>query len=87
MNYTVAWKSSAEQELARLWLNAPNRAAVTAAANRVDVLLGTDPHGQGESRWGATRVLFEGPLAVLFEIDEQDRFVDVLKVWRISGRP
>jgi hypothetical protein len=27
------------------------------------------------------------PLAVRFEVDEQDRFVDVLQVWRIRGRP
>jgi hypothetical protein len=43
MKYTVGWKPSAEQELARLWLSAPVRAAVTAAANRIDALLGSNP--------------------------------------------
>jgi plasmid stabilization system protein ParE len=83
MNYTVGWKPSAEQELARLWTDAADRDAVAAAANRIDAVLGKSPHSQGESRQGRLRILFEGPLAVLFEVTEEDRFVDVLKVWRI----
>ena len=82
MKYTVAWKPSAEKELARLWLAAPDRTAVSAAANRIDALLGSNPGAQGESRSGATRILFMSPLAVFYEVSEQDRFVDVLKVWR-----
>ena len=85
MNYAVAYKPSAEQELARLWTVAADRNAVTAAANRIDVLLGTDPHNQGESRADGTRILFERPLAVRFEVSEQDRYVDVLQVWWIGG--
>jgi hypothetical protein len=83
MNYTVTWRPSAEQQLAQLWLNAPDRAAVTAAASRIETLLRTHPGLRGESRSGGTRVLFEPPLAVLFQVRDQDRCVDVLKVWRI----
>jgi hypothetical protein len=83
MKYTVAYKPSAEQELADLWTTAPDRAAVTAAANRIDVLLGRDPYTPSESREGATRILFVPPLAVLFEVSEDDRYVDVLTVWRM----
>ena len=38
MIYTVVWKTSAEEELAQLWIQAPDRAAVTQAANRIDAL-------------------------------------------------
>jgi hypothetical protein len=83
MIWTVAYKPSAEQELARLWNDAPDRAAVTDAANQIDALLKVDPLTQGESRSGTTRILFVPPLAVLFEVSEDDRYVDVLQVWRI----
>jgi hypothetical protein len=87
MNYTVIWKPSAEQELALIWINASNRRAITAAANRIDTLLRVDPLTQGESRTGGTRVLFQPPLAVLIEVKEEDRLVAVLKVWRIPTSP
>lgn len=80
MTYTVTYKPSAEAELADLWINAPDRQAVTDAANRIDALLRTDPHNQGESRDEQTRLLFERPLAVLFEVSEADRIVQVLNV-------
>jgi hypothetical protein len=83
MRYTVGWKPSAEQELARLWMNAPDRGAVESAANRIDALLGSDPDAYGESRSGRTRILIAPPLAVFYEVSEPDRFVDVMKVWRI----
>jgi hypothetical protein len=80
MTFTVTYKPSAEQELAEAWINAPNRQAVTDAANRIDRLLRLDPHNQGESRDGDTRLLFERPLAVHFEIHDEDRWVEVLEV-------
>lgn len=39
MRYTVNWRSKAQDELARIWLRASNRRAVTDAANRIDRLL------------------------------------------------
>ena len=84
MNYTVTWKPSAEQDLARLWLAAADRQAVADAANRIDALLQTDAEQRGESRSGATRILFEPPLAVLFEVQAQAGQVEVLKVWRTT---
>lgn len=85
MTYTVTYKPSAESELIDLWINAPSRQAVTDAANRIDQLLGANPHSQGESREQQTRILFERPLAAQFEIHEPDRVVEVLKIWWIGG--
>jgi hypothetical protein len=83
MIWTGTYKPSAEQELARLWNGAPDRGAVTAAANQIDALLKTDPLTCGESRSEATRILLVPPLAVLFETSEDDCIVEVLQVWRI----
>jgi hypothetical protein len=40
--YTVVWHGSAQDELAELWIKAPDRNAVTAAAHLIDVELSQD---------------------------------------------
>jgi len=64
MKFTVSYKPSAEQELADVWLSVPNRQALADAANKIDAVLKSNPHAQGESRDGRTRMAFERPLAV-----------------------
>lgn len=81
MIFTVVWKPTATSELAEIWLNAADRAAVTAAAHQIDTSLRVDPFTQGESRSGNRRILFAPPLGVDFEIEALDRRVDVLRVW------
>jgi hypothetical protein len=85
MTYTVTYKPSAENELIELWIHALDRQLVADAANHIDRLLGANPGSQGESREQDTRILFERPLAAQFEIHEQDRVVEVLKIWWIGG--
>lgn len=57
MKYTVVWHPAALRRLAELWTEAPDRAAVTAAANAIDRTLGQDAPAQGEQREGDTRIL------------------------------
>jgi len=82
MNYTVIWLRPAEQRLADIWLNAPDRDAVTRAAHAIDQRLRRDPENEGESRPGGRRVLFSDPLGVFFRVFPDDRVVHVLLVWR-----
>jgi hypothetical protein len=82
MNWTVGWVPSAEQDLAELWNNAPDRAAVTVAANAIDALLAHDPTSAGEGPEGGRRMLFVEPLAVGFRVDEANHTVTVYAVWR-----
>jgi plasmid stabilization system protein ParE len=82
MKFTVVWVPSAERDLADLWNKAPDRAAVTAAADTIDALLGRDPLAQGEAREGARRLLFVEPLAVYYDVNAADRRVTVHAVWR-----
>jgi hypothetical protein len=83
MTWTVIWDPSAEARLIPLWMTAPDRAAVTRAANEIDARLRRDPLNEGESRSGPYRVLFVPPLGVSYKVSEPDRLVEVLKVWRI----
>jgi hypothetical protein len=82
MKYTVVWKPDAEQELARLWNEATDRADVTAAADEIDVLLRYDPETKGEARFEDVRILLVPPLAVYFKVSPDDCLVEVAAVWR-----
>jgi plasmid stabilization system protein ParE len=82
MMYTVVWTPSALRDLADLWNNATDRAAVTSAADTIDSLLARDPLSQGEARAGSRRILVVESLAVYFEVRDLDRLVTVLDVWR-----
>jgi plasmid stabilization system protein ParE len=85
MNWTVIWKPDAEDDLATLWLNADDKAAISAAANRIDAQLRKDPLTAGESREKNRRILFEVPLGVVYHTDKKGSAVQVLRVWRISS--
>jgi hypothetical protein len=82
MRYTVTWAKAAEQALARLWTDAINRKAITEAANAIDRSLLNDPDRVGESRPEGTRILLIPPLAALFTVNQMDRLVCVLSVWK-----
>jgi hypothetical protein len=84
MIYTVVWKPAVLNDLANEWMNAPDRAAVTQAADRIDAMLRNDPYTFSESRSGSTRVMFVSPLAVAFEVSDPDCLVTVKAVWRIT---
>ncbi|MFO0851024.1 MAG: hypothetical protein U0871_21090 [Gemmataceae bacterium] len=82
MSYTVRWTKAARDQLAAVWLTHPNRKGVTAAAHRLDLLLGRDPEGQGESRADNRRIVFESPLVAVYRIDSTARVVIVSHVRR-----
>ncbi len=86
MKYTVTWKPSVKGRLADIWMTAPDRSAVTAAANSIDRLLRVDPLGRGESRSDTARILIVLPLAVVYEVDQDDRLVQVLSVRHVPVR-
>jgi mRNA-degrading endonuclease RelE of RelBE toxin-antitoxin system len=82
MRYTVSWTPTAEQDLAGLWLRATDRETVRSAADTLDRLLREDAHLRGESRYDSLRIVHAAPLGVDIEVDQENRAVWVLKVWR-----
>ena len=84
MKYTVLWTPLAERDLADLWLQSPDREAVRSAADTLDSLLRVDAHLRGESRYESLRVLLAAPLGIDVDVDEDDRTVWVLRVWRFE---
>ncbi|MBW3599533.1 MAG: hypothetical protein KY475_19950 [Planctomycetes bacterium] len=82
MKYTVTWSPRAQLRLADIWLKATDRAAIAAAANRIDAELGRGPFGVGDARRGGARFLSVPPLCVLFDVSPDDMRVEVWAVWR-----
>jgi hypothetical protein len=82
--YQVRWKRTAQEELADVWLTATSddREAVTRAAQNLDQQLRIDAHELGESRPGDERIVFDSPLAAVFEVDQEHSVVRVLQIWR-----
>ncbi len=87
MRYTVTWKPSVKQRLAEIWMTALDRSSITTAANTIDALLQVNPLDRGESRSGRVRILIELPLAVVYEVREDDRLVQVLSIRHVPARP
>lgn len=84
MNYTVLWTRGAEEQLARIWMEAADRNAVRMAADTIEELLQNNPLEQGESRSGDVRVMFVEPLGVFFRVSERHRIVLVGRVRKTS---
>lgn len=84
MRYTVVWSDPALAQLADLWTNAPDRQAVTEAANAIDRELARDPAAKGSPAQEGFRTLDIPPLHSLYAVDEPDRIVRVVLVRRLS---
>jgi hypothetical protein len=80
MPWTVTWKSTARDELARIWLAAGNRQAVADSANRIDRILKTSPEFVGQEFYG-DRLYVDAPLVVVYTLQTADWIVDVIHVW------
>ncbi len=87
MNYRVDWTEEADQQLAAVWTAADDRTAVTVAAQRIEQRLGLDPLTQGEARDDFdVRILFDGPLGVVYRVDVFARTVIVVSVGSSRSR-
>jgi plasmid stabilization system protein ParE len=75
--FTVVWTRTAEANLANIWMNAHDPAAVSAAADTIDVELSQNPASIGSpDREGMFR-LSRPPLEVLFSVREPDRIAEI----------
>ncbi len=84
MKYTVVWLTPAQDHLADIWTSAPDKAAVTAASNAIDGILGHDPFASSKPRGDNERVMFVDPLGVVYRVSDDDCMVTVSAVWRTS---
>ena len=81
MNYTVVWLPVSLDELAEIWLLAPDRNAVTRAVAAIDAALGTAPHTAGAVLFDTVYEFTRAPLGVEYEASDADRLVTISAVW------
>jgi hypothetical protein len=57
------------------------REDILRASRELDQQLHINPQEKGEAREGSVRIVFQEPLAVLFEVDEEKKLVRILRAW------
>ncbi len=87
MKFEVLWMADAEAELASLWLVAADRKAFTQSATRLERLLRNSPATSGELVFDTVRQLTVSPIAVEYEVLEDDTRVVVFSVWDVDTGP
>ena len=86
--FQIEWLGSALDELTELWLDADSasRRSIRAAVSTIEQQIRRDPFSHGASREGAERVIFFDPVGASVEVDDDNKTVTVLHVWRIRNR-
>jgi hypothetical protein len=77
MPFTVEWDTDAENELARIYMQASDPLAVTQAQARADKLLSGNPVGNGQLLSEGLYRMHEPPLIVNYTVDLARRHVEV----------
>jgi plasmid stabilization system protein ParE len=82
--YAVELTPEAENNLIEIWLDSTDRAAVTEAETAIHGLLRVDPVGQGVLVAEGLFKIARAPLVVFYSIDDEQRRVEVDRIWRPS---
>jgi hypothetical protein len=83
VRYSVSYETDAIAALTQLWLDAVDRASVTAAQATLDHRLASDPHGNGSQISEGLWAIECHPLRAFYEIIEDDRLVLVTALRRL----
>jgi hypothetical protein len=86
MRFTVNWLPEATEEYFELWLDVECREAVATSAATIDRTLAEGPSEAGESRPDNLRIIFEAPLAALYQVDMTNYRVNIVSIWYFKKR-
>jgi hypothetical protein len=82
MPYTVVWLRGPQAALASMWVNGPDRQAMSVAANELDHRLRLNPIGAGTIS-GSVYRLHLPPLEAVYTVSSLDRQVVVTAINRL----
>jgi hypothetical protein len=85
MNYTVAMTDEADNDLADVWMSAPDPPAITRTMNEAERILSLSPLGSSESLSEGLRRLKVEPILVYFRIDLPRRIVEISNIRLIAS--
>ena len=80
MNYSVASTEEADEDLADVWMAAPDPSAVNTAMNDAERILSVSQIGSSESLSEGLRRLKVPPILVYFRLDLPRRMVEISNV-------
>jgi hypothetical protein len=80
MRFTLAYLPDALAELAVLWLDSTDRAAVSRASDLIDRELRDSPDTKGDAVEGSLRKIVAHPLVFYYVISPADRLATVWSV-------
>jgi hypothetical protein len=86
MSFTVTWLDEAVEEYFHLWSDPRLREAILPAGQRIEATLELSPNEVGESRPDNVRIIFEPPLAAIYEVFLYERKVNIIRIWYYSKR-
>lgn len=78
--YTVVWEQDAVDELAELWMKAPDRTAIAKATAEIDASLLERPERKGQAVAEGLRKLVCRPLTAFYSVRPADRTVEIAMV-------
>jgi hypothetical protein len=81
MSFTVTWLDEAVEEYILLWSDPRLRESILPAGQRIEAALELSPNDVGESRPDNVRIIFEAPLAAIYEVFLFERQVNILRIW------
>jgi hypothetical protein len=84
MKYTVAWTPEALAELAQVWMDAQDKAGVTAGSSAIDRTLAENPFAPRFELMNGNGTVIHVPLGVDFRVDVADRMVTITSAWLVD---
>jgi hypothetical protein len=87
VTFTVGWDPDAYRELTQLWATASDPAAVRAAREEVERLLGADPFVAGRHVAEGLWQLTVPPLVACYTIDRGRQHVEITDVFILPDQP
>lgn len=82
MPWILDWDEVPLNDLATVWMQAPDPQAITDAANEVDRQLVSSPESKGVEFYG-DRLIVVPPLHVVFQVDSGKHRVKVIHIWTV----
>ncbi len=86
MSYIVIFTPQVNRDIVDYWIESLHQREMTRAIDDLVRQMRNDPLEIGESRGGNRRVVFQWPVGMEFEVDEENQQVEVYNFWNFQRR-
>jgi hypothetical protein len=86
VSYIVIFTPQVNRDIVDYWIESLHQREMTRAIDDLVRQMRNDPLEIGESRGGNRRVVFQWPVGMEFEVDEENQQVEVYNFWNFQRR-